>query len=239
MVPSLRYLRNNDSVQAEVDKRLAELTQLNESATKGRIKSQRGCPGDVTVKRVVDWPQNFILTGSHKVRPSYDDLTMSQWVSGFIRCTQEEKSEAAKSSMLDYLGNLMEDASDFSWESVKASHAIVLTHMEADHLQWTDTESWMASGELMLKDTVPRDRSMVQSQHLTKKPKIWGQKMGSFVASFKRALANSPPITGLLVSCIGMSVNIVIGPTSVAPVPRNLVQKPEEPLQQCSGLNLQ
>ena len=65
---------------------------------------------------------------------------MSQWVSGFVRCIQEEKSEAAKSSMLDYLGNLMEDASDFSWESAKASHAIVLTNMEADHLQWTETD---------------------------------------------------------------------------------------------------
>ena len=52
---------------------------------------------------------------------------------------QEEKSEAARSSMLDYLGNLMEDASDFSWESAKASHAIVLTNMEADCLQWTET----------------------------------------------------------------------------------------------------
>ena len=63
------------------------------------------------------------------IRPSYDDLTMSQWVSSFVRCIQEEKSEAAKSSMLDYLCNLMEDASDFSWESAKASHAIILTNM--------------------------------------------------------------------------------------------------------------
>ena len=132
VVPSLGYLRNNESVQAEVNKRLAELAQLNESATKGRLKSQRGGPGDVTVKKVVDWPQNFILTGNRKVRPTYDDLTMSQWVSGFVRCIQEEKSEAAKSSMLDYLGNLMEVA--------KASHAIVLTNMEADRLQWTETD---------------------------------------------------------------------------------------------------
>ena len=141
VVPSLGYLRNNESVQAEVDKRLAELAQLNESATKGRLKSGKfGRPGDVTVEKVVDWPQNFILTGSRKVRPTYDDLTMSQWVSGFVRCIQEEKSEAAKFSMLDYLGNLMEDASDFSWESAKASHAIVLTNMEADRLQWTETD---------------------------------------------------------------------------------------------------
>ena len=29
--------------------------------------------------------------------------------------------------MLDYLGNLMEDATDFSWDSAKACHAILPT----------------------------------------------------------------------------------------------------------------
>ena len=62
VVPSLGYLRGNKSVQAEVDKRLAELAQINETATKGRLKSERGGPGDITVKRIVDWPQNFIFS---------------------------------------------------------------------------------------------------------------------------------------------------------------------------------
>ena len=140
VVPSLGYLRENESLQSEVDKRLAELEKLNETATRGRLKSQRGGPGDFSVKRMVDWPQNFILTGSRKTRPTYDDLSITQWVSGFVRCIQEEKSDAAKECMLDYLGNLMEDASDFSWEAAKASHAIALTNMEADRLKWTDTE---------------------------------------------------------------------------------------------------
>ena len=42
--------------------------------------------------------------------------------------------------MLDYLGNIMEDASDFSWESAKAAHAILLTNMEADRLNWAETD---------------------------------------------------------------------------------------------------
>ena len=50
-------------------------------------------PSDITVKRSVDWPQNFILTGTHKTRPSDDALTFTQWVSGFLRCIQDEKSE--------------------------------------------------------------------------------------------------------------------------------------------------
>ena len=157
VVLSLGYLRSNESMQVEVNKRLAELAQINETATKGRLKSQRQGPGDITVKRIVGWPQNFILMGSRKTRPSYDDLTMTQWVSGFVRCMQEEKSEAAKASMTDYLGNLMEDASDFSWESAKAAHAIILTNMEADCLRWTETKKldhiWRAHAQRHVTST--------------------------------------------------------------------------------------
>ena len=101
-------------MQSEVDKCLAELEKLNETATRGRLKSQRGGPGDFSVKQMVDWPQNFILTGSRKNRPTYDDLTIIQLVFGFVWCIQE-KSDATKECMLDYLGNPMEDASDFPW----------------------------------------------------------------------------------------------------------------------------
>ena len=111
VVPSMSYLRNNESVQHEVEKRLTELRSLNESANKGRVKSQRGGPGEIFIKKSIDWPQHFILTGTHKTHPSYDDLTISQWVSGFVRCMQEEKSEHNKTCMLDYLGNIMEDMS--------------------------------------------------------------------------------------------------------------------------------
>ena len=153
VVPSLGYLRNNTSIQMEVDKRLSELAQINESATRGRMKSQRGGPGENLVKKMVDWPQNFILTGSRKSRPTYDDLTVTQWVSGFVRCIQEKKSGETRASMLDYLGNLMEDASDFSWESAKASHAVVLTNMELIGYSSLPLRSWIESVEPMHKGT--------------------------------------------------------------------------------------
>ena len=92
VVPSMGFLRGNESLQSQVHKRLDELERINETATKGRNKSQRGGPGEVSVKRMVDWPHNFILTGSRKNRPTYDDLTLTQWVAGFVRCIQEEKN---------------------------------------------------------------------------------------------------------------------------------------------------
>ena len=140
VVPSMEYLRSSESLQNEVERHLVYLKNLNEAATKGRVKLQRGCPGEITVKKSVDWPQHFIFTGTHKTRPSYDDLTITQWVSGFMRCIQDEKSETVRASMLDNLCNLMEDASDFSWDSAKACHAILLTNMEANRISWNETE---------------------------------------------------------------------------------------------------
>ena len=72
-----------------------------------------------------------------KVCPS-DHYT--QWVCGFVQCMQEEKSEHSRTCMLDCLGNIMEDASDFSWDSSKACHTVALTNMEADSFNWTDTD---------------------------------------------------------------------------------------------------
>ena len=90
---------------------------------------------------MVHWPHNFILTGTKKTRQTYCDLTITQRVSRFVQCIQEEKSDAARECILDYLNNIMEDVSDFSWGAAKASHAISLTNMEADCLKWTDTDT--------------------------------------------------------------------------------------------------
>ena len=177
VVPSLGYLRENESLQSEVDRRLADLVRLNETTARGRLKSQRGGPGNFSVKRMVDWPQNFILTGSKMSRPTYDDLTITQWVSGFVRCIQEEKSDAARECMLDYLGNLMEDASDFSWEAAKASHAIALTNMEADRLEWTDTDKL---------DRIRRahaQRHVSSGQNLNVKAATWKKQKSSNIKS--------------------------------------------------------
>ena len=42
--------------------------------------------------------------------------------------------------MIYYLGNIMEYASDFSLESAKAAHAVLLTNMEADRINWSETD---------------------------------------------------------------------------------------------------
>ena len=42
-------------------------------------------------------------------------------------------------NVFSHLAHLMEDASDFGFENARNCHAVVLTTMEADKLDWSDT----------------------------------------------------------------------------------------------------
>ena len=67
----------------------------------------------------------------------------------------------------------MEDASDFSWESV---HAILLTNMEADRLNWSETDKidrvWRAHAQ---RHILGAQNSATCSA--VKNQKVLGQKM--------------------------------------------------------------
>ena len=71
---------------------------------------------------------------------TYDQLTLTQWVQGFRSNILEEKSGKCKDLMVAYLGDLMEDATDFTWHWAKAAHAVLLCEMERGSLQWEDTD---------------------------------------------------------------------------------------------------
>ena len=111
VVLSVAALQGVSHIQAEVDRRIKHLTDLNES---GKLKSQRGGNDTVFVKRQVPWPQNLVLGGNNKSRISYDNLSWCQWVSGFAMIAIDESNVETKNAMLDYLSELVEDADDFS-----------------------------------------------------------------------------------------------------------------------------
>ena len=74
----------------------------------------------------IKWPQEYVLAGSKKESVQYDQLSMQQWVAGFCRIMKEENDLQNKNSMLDYPISLFEDVQDFSWDSARASHAVLL-----------------------------------------------------------------------------------------------------------------
>ena len=208
----------------QVERRLAELKNVNEMATRGRLKSQRGGPGDIAVKKLIDWPQNFILTGAHKTRPTYDDLTITQWVSGFVRCIQEEKSGNNRELMLDYLGNLMEDASNFSWDSAKAAHDIYLLTWRLTGLSGRKPTKSIGYIELMLKDILVTIKLLPHAL-LLKNKKNLAIRLVSIVGSSRKEIANILLITKLLVFSSDMFVKIVMEPIFQKLVLKKIIQK--------------
>ena len=130
-VPSLELLKSSH-VQSKVDRRIKDLNQSSRATGKLKYKSLRGGDVDVQVRHKVHWPHEAILSGVSRQRVAYDQLSLTQWV--------EEKSEFRKDSMIAYLGDLMEDATDFSWQGAKAAHAVLLCEMERGSLTWEDTD---------------------------------------------------------------------------------------------------
>ena len=109
--------------------RLQELAD-NAGKSNEKIKSQRGGLVDVYVFKRIKWPHEFVLSGSTKERVSYNQLTPIQWMAGFCRSMREEVNLKNREFMLDYLVNLLEDATDFSWAAAKASNDVLLCRME-------------------------------------------------------------------------------------------------------------
>ena len=140
LMPSKKFIKEDPKIQQQVKARMEELKHINDRDCQGKFKSQRSTNDDVTVKFKIPWPQNQVLSGSTRSRPSYDQLNVFQWVSGFARIAQDESNIDVKNKMLEYLADLMEDAQDFSWASAKAAHAVALCRMEDGKLSWNDTQ---------------------------------------------------------------------------------------------------
>ena len=76
-----------------------------------------------------------MLSGQNKDKVTYNQVSPIQWMAGFCRTIREESDMAIKEHMLDYVIDLLDDATDFSWGSAKASHAVLLCRMEQDEIK--------------------------------------------------------------------------------------------------------
>ena len=83
----------------------------------------------------------FVLLGQNKDMVTYNQLSPVQWMAGFCQTTREESDIKVREHMLDYVIDLLDDATEFSWSSAKASHAVLLCHMEQGEINsWLETD---------------------------------------------------------------------------------------------------
>ena len=141
-IPSIDTLRKSKKLQKQVDCRLRKLEKAGQKTGNEteKFKSKRGGgPVEVIVKNKVAWPHEAILGGVNRTRVTYDQLNVTQWVQGFCRNIMDEKDERTRFQMIQYMSELMEDATDFSWQGAKAAHAVLLCEFERGSITWGDT----------------------------------------------------------------------------------------------------
>ena len=114
-MPSLHTLRNDRSIQDQIQDRLRELSGVDKRGTDQKMKSQRGGSVDIFVKEKVKWPHEYVLAGNTKDRIIYNQLNITQWMAGFCRIMKEESCQVTRDHMLDYLIALLDDSNDFLW----------------------------------------------------------------------------------------------------------------------------
>ena len=75
-------------------------------------------------KKELNGPMNlYWWVGSTKDIITYNQLNITQWMSGFCRILRDENCQKIRDHTLDYLIALLDDSNDFSWQAAKASHA--------------------------------------------------------------------------------------------------------------------
>ena len=139
-IPPPSRLREEARIQEEVQSWLRHLAD-NAKPGMTKLKSQRAGSVDVFVNHKVRWPHEFVLSGQNKDRVTYNQLSSVQWMAGFCRTIREESDITVRDHMLDYVIDLLDGATDFSWTSAKVSHAVLLCHMEQGEIKsWSETE---------------------------------------------------------------------------------------------------
>ena len=86
-IPDITYLRSSKSVKKQVDQKLSQLerdSHLQGNCSSQKIKSKGGGV-EVLVEKKVAWPHDVILRGTTKQRVTYDQLSLPQFVQGFVK----------------------------------------------------------------------------------------------------------------------------------------------------------
>ena len=131
--PSLDVLKS-PQLQKQVDRRIRDLSHSSnrsgmEKCTKH--KSKRGGSVDVTVKTKAAWPHETIF---------FCFFFGGGGGGGGGANILDETSSSRRNTMVSYMGDLMKDATDLSWQGAKVAHVVLLSEMERGKVDWGDQD---------------------------------------------------------------------------------------------------
>ena len=149
-----KQLRDDQMLQDQVQERLQQLgllpdtdsdgdesvlpKQLSQHTGQGK-KSGRLRTTSHIVRKHVEWPHFHIFRGGDRAPVEYDSLTISEFVLGYTHIVRTAEKKLVP-LLLIHLTELMSDTAEYSWESVRNFHGILLQKMEMSLLTWYDQQ---------------------------------------------------------------------------------------------------
>ena len=141
-------LQHDGGLQSQVAARLATLLHqhpeeeepdLAGKSTKSK-KSGRAKTANDFVLCDIDWPHYYVYRGQNRKPAAYEELSVTEFVLGFCHMLILQKhAGASQCHMLRLLCDMMEDASEFGWPSVRNFYAVLTNQIEMKRATWTDS----------------------------------------------------------------------------------------------------
>ena len=136
-VPMLPDLRTSAVDQGVIQSRLNEVRQQAFLQPQGEFICCNAEHNGTKKKKVhVPWPNDHVFVGPSRTKVTYAQLNMEQFVYGYLKIVELEKSALVRAHMIDYLTKFFQNVCDYGWTQVKGAHQVVLTSMEDGILTW-------------------------------------------------------------------------------------------------------
>ena len=123
------------------------------------------------------WPNELCLVGTNRKRPACDDLSMGQFVIGFVNNIMEMQSAELSKFMLTELTETVKLAENLSWPIARGAFATSMHKIEDGTLAWNNSRQ-LADNRLMLSQSAvfsgsvtmsPRPVTSVQNNNASKR----------------------------------------------------------------------
>ena len=109
--------------------RRKSVEKVRESKSKSSLNSQIRFPQK--------WPHSFLNPSFVNSRErNYEDLSISEFVAGFMTILEDEDSEDRRIHRSEHLKELMYLSTRFKWRNILDYHGACLTQIERGHLKW-------------------------------------------------------------------------------------------------------
>ena len=144
---NVNTLQNNSDIIRQAANRLAELESQDAGCTdsllfKAESRGKKSGAISKATDRIVasiDWPHYHIFRGINLTPSAYEELSVEEFMLGFICMLLDSGSEFDMHVMLEVAKDLLEDSIDFSWGNARAFYKATALDIEKGKLRWEDS----------------------------------------------------------------------------------------------------